>query len=44
MDRTGIKCRMGGKMRIEEKIFENRKNAIGRWERGEVGRWDVMKN
>ncbi|WP_260855253.1 hypothetical protein [Bacillus sp. WP8] len=30
-------------MRIEEKVFEKRNNGIGRWERGEVGRWDVIK-
>lgn len=43
-DDTGINCRMGAKLRIENNYFENFKDPIGFWYSDATGYWDVKNN
>lgn len=41
---TGINCRMGAKLRIENNCFEDAQNPIGYWDSDTTGYWDVRNN
>ncbi|NMB34573.1 MAG: pectate lyase [Clostridium sp.] len=41
---TGINCRQGAKIKIENNYFENFKDPIGYWYSKEEGYWDVSNN
>ncbi|MBN2443311.1 MAG: hypothetical protein JXJ04_18260 [Spirochaetales bacterium] len=41
---TGINCRQGAQLRIEQNYFENFKDPIGYWYSDSTGYWDVREN
>jgi pectate lyase len=41
---TGVNCRMGAVLRIENNVFENSKDPIGYWDSDATGYWHLVGN